>query len=93
VKHVQVFVNCADEAAGESVCARIERACQHFLGIEVENAGYLPRDRAVAEAACARQPFAVESSNPQARLIDGLAERLLAQMAPQQIADAVACVQ
>jgi flagellar biosynthesis protein FlhG len=89
-KQVRVFVNCADEAAGEGVCARIERACQHFLGIDVEIAGHLPRDRMVAEAACARQPFAVEALSESARLIDAVAESLLAQMLPARTA-AVAC--
>jgi flagellar biosynthesis protein FlhG len=81
---VQVFVNCADKAAGESVFARIERACAHFLGIEVEIAGYLPQDRVVAESACARQPFAVGASSEPAHMIDSLAERLLERLTPQQ---------
>ena len=91
-KQVRVFVNCADEAAGKSVCARIERACQHFLGIDVERGGCLPRHRVVAEAACAREPFAVEALSEPSRLIDAVAESLLAQMLPASTA-AVACAQ
>jgi flagellar biosynthesis protein FlhG len=88
---VQVFVNCADKVAGEGVFARIERACAHFLSIEIESAGYLRQDRVVAESACARQPFAVGASSEPAHMIDSLAERLLERLMPQLAPEESAC--
>ncbi len=79
---VHVFVNCADEATGDAVFVRLARACQHFLGIEIEHAGQMPRDRIVAESASARRPFAIESACDATRLVDALAERLLASRSP-----------
>jgi flagellar biosynthesis protein FlhG len=84
---VHVFVNCADEATGQGVFERLQRACQHFLGIEIEHAGQMPRDRIVAESAVARRPFAVESTSDAAMLIDALAQRLLASLSSQDACD------
>jgi flagellar biosynthesis protein FlhG len=89
---VHVLVNCADEAEGDGVFARLARACQHFLGLGIESAGQLPRDRVVAESAGARQPFAIEATSEPALLIDSLVEHLLKQMLPVQTA-AAACAQ
>ena len=47
---VHCLVNMAadDEAAG-NVFGRLERSCRRFLGIRLENAGYLPEDPHAAE--------------------------------------------
>ncbi len=88
---VHVLVNRADKATCESVFERLQRACQHFLGIEIEHSGQLPSDRIVSESAVVRRPFAVESTNDSALLIDALAERLLASLSgrnPTESSDA-----
>jgi flagellar biosynthesis protein FlhG len=50
-----------DSLVAAEVHGRIAQACHRFLGRRIEQAGYLPADVAVAAAARAGRPFAVQS--------------------------------
>lgn len=77
---IHCLVNQVDSSGlARDVQSRIERACRRFLGIQSQEAGYLPSDPQVRVATHLAQPFMVASPNSDAALtMERVAERLRA---------------
>lgn len=75
--HCLVNISADDEAAG-NVFSRLERSCRRFLGIRLENAGYLPEDPGAAELIQEGRLVAqAAGQSPLAERLERLAESLI----------------
>ena len=55
-----ILVNRAEsKSGGDEVFAKLERACNKFLGVELNNMGFLPHDANVLRAVKAKQPVSL----------------------------------
>ena len=79
---VQCLVNQVDaQRSAHDVQSRIGQACRRFLGIQSQEAGYLPSDPQVRNAAQLAQPFMITAPNSDAALtMERVAERLAASL-------------
>lgn len=63
-----------DDAA--QTIARLRKVAKAYLGRDLGQAGWIPRDRYVGEAVRARRPFINDSRSPAAQAVRGIAVRL-----------------
>ena len=75
---LEILVNMGhSEAQAEAVIDRLRQTSALFLRTQLRSAGWIPRDPAVVEAVCDRQPVQVYQSDcPAALAIDALADQL-----------------
>ena len=74
---LSLMVNrCARQVIADDVQGRINRACQHFLGVSTVCAGFVPEDQQVSDATHHRIPF-VSQRGVAASAIQQLAGRMM----------------
>jgi flagellar biosynthesis protein FlhG len=78
IPHLEVLVNQSDSAPqAHQVAERIQQTSRMFLHLEVESAGFVPKDPQVPAAVVRRRPFLIESpQSPASLAIQQLADRL-----------------
>ena len=83
---VSLLVNQAKHAAeAKNVYERVAKVAAQFLGVALDDAGFIPADKAVTRAVRARKPFVIaEPRSDAARAVERLAARLETGVAGQR---------
>ena len=74
-----IIVNRAEsKKEGDEIFGKLERVCAKFLGIEVNNLGYLPYDQYLVKAVKAQQPVSIMYPNaPVVKNIERISEYII----------------